>query len=100
MVNLSHGESLGVLDRHVLQPAIAMMNQAAPMNRPSIMKRLFQRIESQAGMRRFAGGQADDAPGRGIDDEGNVDEPSPDRDVAEVRHPQPVRRLRPELSLT
>ena len=40
---------------------------------------------------------ADDAPGEGVDDEGDVDEAGPGRDVGEVRHPQDVRPRRLEL---
>ena len=31
------GEALGILDRHILRPAVAMMNQAATVNRSTIV---------------------------------------------------------------
>ena len=34
-------EALSVFDGHLLGPTVAMMNEAAPMGRPSIVKRLF-----------------------------------------------------------
>jgi hypothetical protein len=52
-----------------------MMDEVAPMGRPTIVKRLFQGIEDEAGMSRPAGPPADDPPSIGIDDEGDVDEP-------------------------
>ena len=69
------GEALGVLDGQILRSAVAMMDDAAPMGRSSIVKRLFQRVKYEAGMRRPAGPPADDPPGVGIDDKGDVDEP-------------------------
>ena len=78
------GEALGVLDGHVLRPAIAMMDEAAPMGWPAIVKRLLQGIEDEAGMSRPAGPPANDPPSIGVDDEGDVDEPCPGRDVSEV----------------
>ena len=67
------------------------------MGRPAIVKRLFQRIEDEAGVRRPAGPPADDPPGISVDDEGNVDEPRPGCDVGEVRHPKSIRRRGVEL---
>ncbi|QJU57614.1 hypothetical protein HL653_07255 [Sphingomonas sp. AP4-R1] len=43
------GEALGVLDRHVLRSKVAMMDKAAPMGRPAIVKRLFQSIKDETG---------------------------------------------------
>ena len=53
-----------------------MMNQAAAMNRPAIVKRLLERIQDEAGMRRPAGPPTDDPPGIGVDDERHVDDPA------------------------
>jgi hypothetical protein len=41
------------------------------------MKRLFQRIEYEARMGRPAHAPADNTPGVGIDDEGDIDEARP-----------------------
>lgn len=62
------GKAFGVLDGHVLRPTIAMMDEAAPMGRPAIVKRLFQGVEDEACMGRPAGPPADDPPSIGIDD--------------------------------
>lgn len=47
-------------------------------------------------MGRPAGPPTDDPAGVAIDDESDIDEPRPGRDVGEVRHPQHVRRWREE----
>src|SRR5690606_15725840 len=93
------GKSFGVLEGHALRPAVAVMNQAAAMNGPATTKRLFQRIQHEAGIRGSAGAPTDDPPGVSVDDEGDVDEPRPGRDMSEVRHPEPVRRRRMELAV-
>ena len=69
------------------------------MSWPAIVQRLFQGIEDEAGVGRPAGPPADDPPSIGIDDEGDVDEPRPSRDVSEVRYPQHVRRWRVKLAV-
>ena len=58
-----------------------MMDQAAPVGRTAIVERLFECIQDEAGVRRPAGAPAYDPSGVGIDDEGDVDEPCPGRDV-------------------
>ena len=67
------------------------------MDGPSVVQRLLQRVEHEAGVRRPRHAPADDAPGVGVDDEGDVDEARPGRDVGEVRDPQRVRPRRLEL---
>ncbi len=78
------GEALGVLDRHVLRSAVAMMDEAAPMGRPVGMESLLQGIEDEAGMRRSTRPPPHDPPGVGVYDEGDVDEARPGRDVGEI----------------
>lgn len=74
-------ESLDVFDGDVLPPTIAMVDETASMGGPAVvMKRLFQSIEDEAGLRRPARSPADDAPGVGVDDEGDIDKPGPSRD--------------------
>jgi len=75
------GKALGILDRHVLRPTVAMMDQAATVGRTAIVERLFERIQDGAGVRRPSGAPAYNPSGVGIDDEGDVDEPCPGRDV-------------------
>ena len=62
------------------------------MRRPALVQRLLQGVQDEAGMGRAAGAPADDPPGVGVDDEGDIDEPGPGRDIGEVRQPQPVGR--------
>jgi hypothetical protein len=61
------------------------------------MQRLLERIEHEAGVRRPADAPADDPAGEGVDHEGDADEAGPGRTIGEVRHPQRVRPIRPEL---
>ncbi len=82
------GEALGVADRDVLHAAVAVVDEAAALHGAAVVQRLLQGIEDEAGMGRARYPPADDAPGEGVDDEGDVDEALPGRDVGEVRHPQ------------
>ena len=74
-----------------------MMDQAAPMRRPSLMKGLLQRIQHEVGVRCSADAPAHDAPGVGVDHEGHINESGPGADVGEVGEPEHVRRWRVEL---
>ena len=56
-------------------------------------------VEHEARVRRARYAPADDATGVGVDDERDVDEALPRRDVGEVRDPQHVRPWRPELAI-
>ena len=60
-----------------------MMDEAAPMGQPTVMKRLLPGIKNEAGMSRPAGRPTYDSPHVGIDDEGEVDETRPCRDVGD-----------------
>src|ERR1700730_10234354 len=90
-LDTSFGQALGVLDRDVLATSIAVMNKPSTMQRAPVMQSLFESIEHEAGMCRSRNPPADDAPGEGIDDKGDVDEARPGRDMCEVRDPQRVR---------
>src|SRR5260370_42518044 len=68
-----------------------MMNKASSMQRPTVMQSLLESIEHEAGMCGSRNTPADDAPGEGIDDKGDVDEARPGCDVGEIRDPQHVR---------
>jgi IS30 family transposase len=70
-----------------LHTAIAVVDEAAAANRPSLMQRLLQRIQHEAGVSRAGDAPADNAPREGVDDEGDVDEAGPGRDVGEVGYP-------------
>jgi hypothetical protein len=63
------------------------------------MQRLLQRVQHEAGVRRAGDAPADDAPGKGVDDEGDIDEAGPGRDVGEVGYPQGVWARRRELPI-
>ena len=78
-----------------LAAAIAVMDEAAALDRPAFVECLLQRIQHEAGMCRPADPPADDAAGEDVDHEGDVDEAGPGRDVGEVRDPQLVRRAAP-----
>jgi hypothetical protein len=56
-------------------------------------QRLLQRVEHEVGLHRTAHPPGDDAPREDINDEGDVYEALPGRDVGEVGHPQLVRPL-------
>jgi len=58
-----------------------MVDQAATFDGAAIGKGLLQSIKHKARMSRAAYPPADDPPCVGIDDEGDVDEPFPGRDV-------------------
>lgn len=60
-----------------------MVDQAAAMDGAPVMERLFQGIENEAGMGGPARPPADDATGIGVDDEGDIDEAGPGRDIGE-----------------
>src|SRR5579863_8987886 len=90
---------LGVLDRNILGAAIAVMNEVAAAGGPSIMERLFEGVQNEVRMRRPAGSPADDPPRIGVDDEGDIDEAGPSRDVGKIGQPEPIRRRSVELSI-
>jgi hypothetical protein len=56
-----------------------VVDEAATMKGPPVMKGLFQRIQDETGMRGPAGSPTDNPPGVGIGDEGHTDEPSQGR---------------------
>ena len=68
------------------------MDEAAPTGGPSVMERLFESVQDEVGVRCPAGSPADDPPGVDVDDEGDVDEPGPGRDIGKISQPQTVGR--------
>ena len=81
------GKLLGILDRDVLHTAITVVNEAAAPDGSALVQGLLQRVQHEAGVRRAGDTPADDPPGKGVDDEGDIDEARPRRDVGEVGHP-------------
>ena len=75
-----------------------MMDEAAAVHWPPVMERLLQGVENEVGVRRPAGSPADDPSGVSVDDEGDIDEAGPGRDIGKIRQPQTVRRGSVELS--
>jgi hypothetical protein len=57
------------------------------------MERLFEGVQDEVGVRCPAGSPADDPPGAGVDDESDIDEACPSRDIG-VSRPKEFR-LRP-----
>ena len=51
----SFGETLSVLDRNILDAAIAMMDEAGAAGGPSVMERLFESVQDEVRMRCPAG---------------------------------------------
>src|SRR3954462_3659136 len=76
------GKPLGILDREILHPTIAVMDEAAAPDRPALVQGLLQRVQHEAGVSRAGDTPADDAPRKDIDDEGDIDETGPRRDVS------------------
>src|SRR3954451_13863600 len=64
-----------------LHPAIAVMDEAAAPDGPALMQSLLQRVQHEAGVSRAGDTPADNALRKGIDDEGDIDETGPCRDV-------------------
>ena len=75
------------------------MDQAAAPDRPALVQGLLQRVQHEAGVSRAGDTPADDAPRKDVDDEGDIDETGPRRDVGKVGHPQGVRTRRFELPI-
>lgn len=69
------------------------------MDGAPVMERLFQGIENETGMGGPARPPAADATGIGVDDEGDIDEAGPGRDIGEVGEPKPVRGRGMELAV-
>ena len=79
--------------------AIAVMDETAAARRSAIVERLLECIEDEAGMGRAARPPPDDPSCERVDDERDVDEPHPGRDIGEVRDPEHVGRWRAELPI-
>src|SRR5271156_6638690 len=77
-------QAFGVTDRDVLDPAIAVMHQPALTDRAAIAQGLLQGVEHEVRTRRARYAPADDAPGKGVDDEGDIDKALPGGDVGKV----------------
>ena len=74
-----------------------MMDQGIVALRLPGVERLFQGIEHEVRVHGTADPPAHDAPGKHINDEGDIEPALPGRDVGEVRHPELVGTIRLEL---
>ena len=72
-----------------------MMDQPRALDWAAFMDRLFECIQNKSRMWGGADAPADDLAGIGVDDESDINEPSPGCDIGEIRHPQHVRRWHP-----
>ncbi len=75
-----------------------MDQSVAPAHR-ALVQRLLERIECEIGTERVRDPPTDDPPGKGVDDEGGVNEPGPGPDKREIGNPQRVRSRRLEHSI-
>jgi hypothetical protein len=73
------------------------MDETAAVRRSAVVEGLLECIEHEAGMGRAACPPTHDPPCEHVDDERDVDEPGPSRDIGEVRDPEPIGRWRAEL---
>lgn len=97
-LNAGFCQALTALYREVLRAPVSVVDQGVSL-RLARVKSLLQRVEHEVGMHRAADAPADDAPSKDVDDEGDVDETLPGRDVCEIADPQLVRPLRLELAV-
>ena len=93
------GQAFAVANRQILRAAVAVMHQAILAKRLTLMQRLFEGIEHEASLRRARHPPADNAPGKDVDDERDIDEPRPGPHIGQIRHPDPVRCRRAEAAL-
>ena len=82
-----------------LRAAVAVMHQVACAVTATIVDGLLKRIEDEVGAERIRHTPADNASREHVDDEGDVDEASPRRDVGEVRDPQLIGPGRHEVTV-
>ena len=79
------GKAFGVFYGYVLRAAIAVVNQAAAMGRPTIVERLLQGIQHDAGMGRSADPPAHDIACVNVDHERDIE-----RRRRQCREPTPL----------
>ena len=96
-LNAHFGETLGLADRHVLAPAIAVVHEPGALSRMPVVQRLLESIEDKPGVHGLRHPLTDDPLLEGVHDESDVDTALPGRDVGEIRYPEQVRPRREEL---
>jgi len=73
-------QPFGVSDRNVLHAAVAVVHEIT-VDRAPVVQRLIERVEDEPGLGAARDPPADDAPGEGGDDQGDVDEAGPGGDA-------------------
>ena len=86
------GQALGIADRPVLHTWIGGANPPIRAEGTALVWSLLLCVEHEGRGRRGRHAPAYEPTGVPIDDEGDTDATPPDRDVGEVRHPQPQSR--------
>src|SRR3954454_8626394 len=84
-LDASLSQPLGVANAHVLRPSVRMAHESTAGEGAALMKSLFQGIEDEIRPARARHTPANDAPGEGIDHEGDVDEARPGRHARSPR---------------
>jgi hypothetical protein len=74
-----------ILNGYVLAATFALLDQATPMQWPSFMQSLLQRIKHKPRICRGTNRRADNPGGKGINDEGNIDKAGPGRDTEQFQ---------------
>ena len=75
------------------------MNQAIVADRLSSLQSLLQGIQHEVGSGRTRHLPADNAPGKNVNHEGDIDEALPSRDLREIRYPQRIWAIGSELPM-
>ena len=85
--------------RDILAAPVAVMDQAAAMQGPPVMRSLLQRIKYEPHMRRTADTPANDPARKRINDEGDINKASPGRDGAFSNQAERLaaRKIRPSM---
>ena len=73
------GQAFGVADGQILRSAVPVMDQAIARSHRALVQGLLERVERQIGAKRVRDPPTHDAPGEGVDDERDIDEPGPGR---------------------
>ena len=88
------GQTFGVSNGDVLTATIAMMYQLMPPQRAALVERLLQGVKYyKGGLGRPRYPPSDNAAGKDVDDESDIDKPLPGGDIGEI---ETQRALGPE----
>jgi hypothetical protein len=93
------GQTLGVANGQILNPAIGMMDQLGQVLAVASADGHLERVEGQIGAQGLRHSPSDDAPGEGIGDEAGVAKACPGPYVGDVREPQAVGGVGEELTI-